>query len=790
MKKILPIFCLLFLFTFQFVPFVNAQPSSTPQVSDFQVPDGTWVKDPDVTFAGKSAARAGSFLDWALEKHEWVSLGSTENNPLITFWKIIRNIVYAFFSIFVLITAFVIMITRGKSITVMRFIPRFIGIILLVTFSFALIQFIYQIFDIIQGFFLKNPDNPSKYISQANLLNIGFDYKDFIGYRLSGVANDESGGITLLLTKLTAITYYVMVGVLIIRKIILWFFIIISPIFPLLLLYRPIRNTGKLWIGEFFRWLLYGPLFAVLLAGVVSLWRTEIPLFSYNTDGTIKTTTERTKSLEAGRDTIYPTAVNILLGGPRQRITDKNSINLPETFALYVVSLIMLWVVIILPFILLKIFLDYMFSISIQDGSTIRQIMSMTTSFLKPPPPPVAPSSSPNGPTASTGMARALPFMKRFSISEGVGRTQTETIARQSTVRQTTAQSSHESSEITRLTNISVPTMQDIARFESSRLKTSVVDHQQVATMHESLERIADPARITAPAERAKYIQVRDKLVQESRQGNVFATTILNAANTVSKTSSHATRGMSEAQVMMSVMQQIAHPEAVPQINRAKYLQVKEKLSSEKQKGNELASMLMENMQKGMQAEDATKIKTKLEEEKQKGNVLAENILALATPEQVSPSGTPPSLPVVNRLQTVSLEDYEAVKKIWIDNYKNLDVPQTAEKQQTRRDWIQKDSANVTETINLLSSPQEEQRAEGMKAVSSVLPFLLIGGFSQTEIIAYLKAKQAAARDVLEDVQAKDEDEDSLLSAKRTTQEQEKSQEVAAEIPTTEPEKT
>src|SRR3990167_4677907 len=140
--------------------------------------DGTWVQDPEVTFVGKVAARSGEFLDWTLANYNWSSVSSGNSNPLASFWATIRNIVYAFFTLFVLISAFVIIVTRGKNITVMKFIPRFIMILLLVTFSFALIQFIYQVTDAIQGFFLKNPDSSTfaqhPTIWQGNLLFVGW----------------------------------------------------------------------------------------------------------------------------------------------------------------------------------------------------------------------------------------------------------------------------------------------------------------------------------------------------------------------------------------------------------------------------------------------------------------------------------------------------------------------------------------------------------------------------------------------------------------------------------------
>src|SRR5581483_7706503 len=141
------------------------------------------------------------------------------------------------------------------------------------------------------------------------LLYLGFGYNHFLGLRKIGPDYEESAFITLLLVRLTAFTYYVMTGILLIRKVILWFFIIVSPIFPLLLFYNPLRNSAKIWIGEFFRWLLYAPLFAVFLHGLVVLWRNGIPLaFSQVGQGLQNSPCNADSTYSC-----YPTAVNILL---------------------------------------------------------------------------------------------------------------------------------------------------------------------------------------------------------------------------------------------------------------------------------------------------------------------------------------------------------------------------------------------------------------------------------------------------------------------------------------------
>jgi len=41
---------------------------------------------------------------------------------------------------------------------------------------------------------------------------------------------------------------------------------------------------------------------------------------------------------------------------------------------------------------------------------------------------------------------------------------------------------------------------------------------------------------------------------------------------------------------------------------------------------------------------------------------------------------------------------------------------------------------------------RQDKVQQGMDQVSNLLPFLLVGGFSQTEIVDYLKAKQKQLR--------------------------------------------
>jgi hypothetical protein len=732
----------------------------------------SWIKDADVTFVGKAGARSGEFLDWTLQRYNWSYVTKGQENPIAGFWANIRNITYAFLVLFILGTAFLLIITRGKNVTIMRFVPRFIFILILITFSFALIQFIYQIMDIIQGFFLTVPgssqacniNSVTSCVSQKNLLNIGFNYKGFEGFRVVGVDYDESVFISLLLVKLTALTYYVMSGILLLRKIILWFFIIISPIFPLLLFYSPIRNTAKIWVGEFFRWLLYGPLFAIFLAGLVQIWIKFIPLnFQF------------TKDL-----VVYPTAINILLGGPGQTLGLNNSVNNANTFAQYIVALLMLWVVIILPFLLLQIFLDYINALSEGEDNWLKQLVSGGSSLMaKVSPGPKPPQDPLPTKPFGAGLAKKMPYAQKIEIPEI--RANSADIVSQMANMQIKQANAH----IANLSNLSIPTMSDIARFETALMSHDLGKRQDVAKMHESLEKIANPKGVGASAERDKYASLKTQLVSEKAKGNNFAGSILTASNIVAGAS--PAKAMSEAQEntkLTAVLAQLAKPDSLTSAyDKQKAAELKEKLMEAKTDGDTLASSILAAVDKG-DGEITEDLKQKLKEAKERGHKIASEILQQAGILELGEEHA--NFPVVNRVQSVSIDDYESVKKIWTENYHNLEVPKALEgKSRSRQEWVKEDLKRIDETISLLASGDKNSVNKGMEEVGVILPFLLIGGFSQTEVIAYLKAKLEAAKTVSAEITKKDEEEETLIDTneKKNVQLKEMHAEAHAEIP-------
>ena len=759
------------------------------------------------------------------------------NNPIEKYWSlIVLYIVVPMLFIVILITSIVIIVTRGKSLTIMRFIPRFIAVVLLIVFSYSLIQFFYEFTDLIQGFFLRSNINqacPPNCISDKNLLYVGWNYTNFVGLRLLGDKYAESAFISLLLTKLTALTYFVMVFLLLVRKVILWFFIIVSPIFPILLLYYPVRNTGKIWIGEFFRWLLYAPLFAIFLNGLVYLWRNGIPMLFPNAATVQNTPIE------------YPTAVNILLGGPRQVVSPTNSVNIVGTFALYVVSLIMLWIVILLPWILLQIFLDYAQNFAPGDTAVMKTLVNMATNRG---------GGGPGPKPSNGGAAVSMPFAKKFSVpidlKPGPTGAAKEINAENATLQASfnqpiTLPNASVNASVLRAANVKLPSMRDIAKFDVAITSRDQSKLQDVSRFNEQLVRIANPIVVSNTIERSQVKEIRERIVQQSQRGNLMASSVMNAARASSRNMTNLSN-----QKVKDTLKQIANPASAPSANREKMSQLNSMLQKESsQNQNQLAASILSvndktsdkevqkikdqlsqssnskvskevstavtqsaksseqiqtmlnqvanpnSVTKNTDKEQIAKLRGTLEKASKDGNQLAASILSVSDKtsvneiealeqriQQAKEQGEPvatevadlakktneTTLPMVNRVQSVKKEDYQAVKDMWKQNYQNLEVPQGMAG--SRSEWIKDDISGIDETIALLSSQDADKVQQGMDQVSNLLPFLLVGGFSQSEIVDYLKAKQEAAKEVSKQLAVEEEDQVAVKTHHATAQ--------------------
>jgi len=229
-------------------------------------------------------------------------------------------------------------------------------------------------------------------------------------------------------------------------------------------------------------------------------------------------------------------------------------------------------------------------------------------------------------------------------------------------------QTQQDASQILGLTNLSIPTMQDIAKYEASMITNQGSGDVQKLT--EMLQRISGASPLTSPAEKEKFGQIRERIVQQAHQGNAIAKSVNQAA----------------------------------------------------------------------------------------------------TP------GGGAGLPQSNEVQQVNLDDYEEIKKTWIENYRSLEPPDDPSgTPMDRKAWLKSEVAQIPTVIDLLLSGDPAKVEQGKRMVSKILPFLLLGGFSKAEIVGYLKAKLEAAKVVMNEVlqvQQQKNDEENMVSVEGSKKEE------------------
>ncbi|OGG16888.1 hypothetical protein A3D78_06425 [Candidatus Gottesmanbacteria bacterium RIFCSPHIGHO2_02_FULL_39_14] len=517
---------------------VLAAPTPTPTLPPLANPNtAVWGDvDPIVTEVGKSADRARQLLWWVFQ-HPGIHTAPV----LAQIWAIARNIVLVF--VVMVIVAFGVSLILGRrrgaigpvfsGITSPIFgvnIPiiffRIAGILIYVMFSYIIIVALIQTSDIIMRFFIET-------VGGKDLFNIIFsgagnteaNYQTFRGFRDVNPESLEMINTSLFYIRFTSFTYNAMSVILVLRTVFLWFMLILSPFLALLMPFVFIRNVGWIWIGVFFQWLFYGPLFALFLAALTRIWVSGIPYgfdFSRVND-------------DSGQ--VYRTAINILWGGPAQTLSPGNSANYVDTYAEYFIALIMLWAAIILPWLLLRIFRDYCCSMIAAGTNTLSSIFDRLRQYPVPPPP------QPITPTTTSGMAVELPF--RQKIEEKVKEVQRVRI------EEITNISNVSTNEIARSMDLSVSRLADVSRMETNMMKKA-----EVASY---LNKIRIPERLAQPEDREKFKQVREELVSRALKGDRVAQTLLAASD-------RQTRAMAN-QILTSVTAAPAKiSAAVPQI--------------------------------------------------------------------------------------------------------------------------------------------------------------------------------------------------------------------------------
>ena len=604
-----------------------------------------WIEDPEITAQGKADDRARQFIYWV------VTHTSVDNHPvLLKVWQTARNVSYFFVVLVAAIMGLGMIINQrsnfSSQIKVWPSIMKILLILLYITFSASLVITIIQLSDILMKFFIEN-------LGGKDLFNIYFasvsqekNYLDFVGCRDLNIRVQEAYKAEMIILKLTNVSYYVMGGMLILRKVLLWFLLFVSPFLAILMPFIFIRNIGWIWIGVFFQWLFYGPLFALFLGALATIWKTGIPfIFDFSR---VNTTVGY----------IYPSAINILYGGPAQHLEwATNNGNYADTFAEYVITLIMLWAVTFFPWWLLRIFRDYCCE-GINAMKNILMSMYDQTRGTPPTPPGPTPTPATIGTALKIPREAEMPIKVKLETVEEIKKAKTE--------------------EITRSLNITASKLTDIAHFETNK--------QVNETVRKNIDYLQNPIKAETTTDRQKYMNIRTELFNRAVKNDQVAKQVLSSIST-----SKLEQGQKRQEILQSISK------IVP---TTKLVTIKVAVPGEK-----------------------------IKEEVKAPEKPIEQTIAV-----------PP---------TVSIEDYEQVKKMWKQQYEKGEVPVT-ENVKSRAQWVEQDIVFITNTLNKLLSPNDELKQQGLDDVGFILPIFLLNNLKGEELVVYLKAKVEAARAVKE----------------------------------------
>lgn len=804
-----------------------------------------WVFDLEVTAVGKAADRARQLLFW------YFARPSLDDSSAIRWmWSISRNIALAFFVVIAVGLGFRLIISKEKA-KLESFLPKLIVLIVLCVFSYVLVLGLIQLGDLIMKFFIEK-------VAGENLFTVTFagennesSYKTFLGYRDNSPENIESVKTGLFVVKITTFTYNVIFVILVLRKLFLWFLLIVAPFFPLLFAFPLIKNVGWIWVGVFFQWLFYGPLFSIFLAGLVKIWENGIP-FGFDFE-----------RADAG-DVIFPTAINILYGGPNRVLSPRNTSSYVDTYAEYLIGLIMLWAVMLLPWLLLRIFRDYC-------CDAIKSLEAVTLSFYN----RLGGGASP---VSGQGGARLdLPLRKSVQV--------TAEPAQFSVAEMKTG-------EIIRSAGLTVSSLADLSRFD--------IDLEKRNLASQKLEYLSSPVKVSDVGLRQQYSIYNQELAGRAARGDLEAEKILLAASGSSVPAIlKLIRQQKEAVVAGETEKIKGKVAGIPLIesrrigaedyqrvramwtnnyrkgaipisagigSRSDWLAGEEdKLAAvirmissadeaERQAGFEKIASILPFMLLGGFTENQVKdyLSTKLEAvrfvqgelqrtisltEKEieqligrapamktgemlqsvglmpsslreiygletnkmqqdqavqkltflasptiagdlnvgrlfavfnqqltsrsaKGDLVAQKALRVASESSIAGLATlmrdrRPKEVILEDIQRgieASTEEKERVKKAWVDYYQTEGVPLAAGIN-LRNDWLKSEVNKLTATITSLSSEDEEKRQAGFKNIGSILPFLVLGGFSREETLDYLDTRLEAANQVLTSIQ-------------------------------------
>jgi len=724
-----------------------------------------WIEDENVTAQGKANDRARQFIFWVMTH------SSIDNHPVLyKIWGTVRNLAY-FFTILsaALLGLGIIVGQRTNFSTGIKVWPAFTKILialLYISFSATIIISVIQLSEIFMKFFIEN-------LGGKDLFNIYFsgisqesNYLDFVGCRDINIRVQEAVKTEMLVLKITNWSYYFMGGMLLLRKIVLWFLLFASPFLAILMFFTFIKNVGWIWIGVFFQWVFYGPLFALFLGSLATIWKAGVPfLFDFSRVNTVG-------------GYVYPTAINILYGGPAQTLSATNNGNYVDTYVEYIITLIMLWAVTIFPWFLLRIFRDYCC-----DG--INAIKNMLVGGLNSLHPGPTPPPQPVAPAQSNKFGSVLEMNKEMSSTV---RTRIETVEEIKKAK---------TEEIVRSLDMKASKITDVAHFETSKTTRENVT--------KNINFIKNPTSASTPTERLKYMNIRSELSSRAAKADPIARSLIGSI-TYSKPQQAAQRE--------SIIRTLPKPVTITNVASVKVKMSGEKLqtvssslmnagsvntkivtdiaattkiSAEKVQSalnmlhdnintpvpdivpkisggikleKEKVTMIMKEYSKRVSAD--TKIIEQIAKEQKVEVSEVKKVAEVQMPVIAEPEKNIEAVAPVS--PTVSIDEYEEVKKMWRDHYEKGEIP-VSENIKTRAAWVEQDIVLITNTLNKLLSEDKALKEQALDEVGYILPIFMLNSLSGEQLVTYLKAKVEAAKQVHE-LELKEEEITAKLKAK------------------------
>lgn len=735
-------------------------------LKDFQadpIKNHYWVTDPEVIAQAKADERARQFIYWVMNKN------AIDDHPILkAFWVMTRNV--AFFLVLVVAAILGLGFIIGRKtdfnikIKVWPAVMKIALMLLYISFSATIVIILIQLSEVFMRFFIENTGGKDLFNIYFASISKEKNYIDVLGCRDLNYKVQEAVHAEMFLLKITNITYYVMGAMLLLRKILLWFLLFVSPFLAILFPFVFIRNIGWIWVGVFFQWLFYGPLFALFLGSMANIWHSGIPFaFDFSRVNTL-----------AGY--VYPTGITITYGGPAQTLGVMNNGNYVDTFVEYVITLIMQWAVIFFPWWLLRIFRDYCC-----DGIYAMKniLLSMYDQVRG------GPGPQPSGPApifTATGTALKIPREINVPV-----RVRLETIEE---IKKT------KSEDITKSLNLHVSNLTDIARIETNK--------QSYETVKQRLDYLANPTKASTPRERQQYMNIRTELfnraVKEDRVAKQILSTVSSSRIEQYQKREELTKTITAAgNAAQATAQQTKLPAATVNTISSSYInsvgantslvnqmatttnlpsqQIQTILTSYKQNINQPSTTIIDSIVNAtgikkdqvVQVLDQVDKTTDKEETKeitktiaQKENVKPEDVTKIIKTQ--IPLVTEPEKHVEQNVTippTVSIEDYEEVKKMWTRQYEKGEVPVT-ENITSRTQWVNNDIVFITNTLNKLLSSDEKLRQQGLDDLAYILPIFLINNLKGDELLVYLKAKLEAAKAVNQQLEREQELMDKL----------------------------